>query len=50
MKTGVPVIADSSRCADQQLDFKRNAALLHPGNPRAQQIVADSMRSRAPCF
>jgi choline dehydrogenase-like flavoprotein len=49
-KTGVPVIASHRAVLTQQLDYKRNAALLHPGNPRAQQIVADSMRSRAPCF
>jgi choline dehydrogenase-like flavoprotein len=49
-KTGVPVIAVHRAVLTQQLDFKRNAALLHPNNPRAQQIVADSMRSRAPCF
>ncbi len=40
-KTGVPVIAVHRAVLTQQLDFKRNAALLHPGNPRAQQIVAD---------
>src|SRR3990170_2790306 len=49
-KTGVPVIAIHRAVLTQQLDYKRNAALLHPGNPRAQQIVAESMRSRAPCF
>jgi choline dehydrogenase-like flavoprotein len=49
-KTGVPVIPIHRAVLTQQLDYKRNAALLHPGNPRAQQIVADSMRSRAPCF
>ncbi|HEY0683857.1 MAG TPA: GMC family oxidoreductase [Steroidobacter sp.] len=47
---GVPVIAAHRAVLTQQLDFKRAPALLHPGNPRAQQIVADSMRSRAPCF
>ena len=49
-KTGVPVIAIHRAVLTKQLDYKRNAALLHPGNPRAQQIVAEAMRSRAPCF
>ena len=49
-KTGVPVIPVHRAVLTRQLDFKRAPALLHPGNPRAQQIVAGSMRSRAPCF
>lgn len=49
-KTGVPVIPIHRAVLTQPLDHKRNAALLHPGNPRAQQIAADAMRSRAPCF
>lgn len=48
--TGVPVIPVHRAVLTQPLDFKRVPALLHPGNPRAQQIVADSMKSRAPCF
>lgn len=49
-KVGVPVIAVHRAVLTQQLDYKRSPALLHPGNERAQKIVADSMRSRAPCF
>lgn len=49
-KTGVPVIAAHRAVLTQQLDYKRAPALLHPGNERAQKIVAESMRSRAPCF
>lgn len=47
---GVPVIPVHRAVLTQQQDFKRAPALLHPGNERAQKIVADSMRSRAPCF
>lgn len=49
-KTGVPVIAIHRAVMTQQLDYKRAPALLHPGNERAQKIVAEAMRSRAPCF
>lgn len=49
-RVGVPVIASHRAVLTQPQDFKRIPALLHPGNERAQRIVADSMRSRAPCF
>jgi choline dehydrogenase-like flavoprotein len=49
-KVGVPVVAVHRAVLTQQLDYKRAPALLHPGNERAQKIVAESMRSRAPCF
>jgi choline dehydrogenase-like flavoprotein len=47
---GVPVIAAHRAVLTQQLDYKRTPALLHPGNERAQKILADHMRSRAACF
>jgi choline dehydrogenase-like flavoprotein len=47
---GVPVIAAHRAVLTQQLDHKRLPALLHPGNERAQKILADHMRSRAACF
>ena len=34
----------------QQLDFKRSPALLHPGNLKAQKIIAADMQQRAACF
>src|SRR5262249_15728865 len=34
----------------QPLDFRRSPARLHPGNPQAQKLVAESMRARAPCL
>ncbi|HEY7642954.1 MAG TPA: GMC family oxidoreductase [Steroidobacteraceae bacterium] len=49
-KLGVPVIAAHRAVLTQQLDHKRLPALLHPGNERAQKILAESMRSRAACF
>lgn len=49
-KVGVPVVAVHRAVLTRQLDYKRTPALLHPGNERAQKIVAESMRSRAPCF
>jgi choline dehydrogenase-like flavoprotein len=47
---GVPVIAAHRAVLTQQLDHKRLPALLHPGNSRAQKIIADDMRRRAACF
>ena len=47
---GVPVIAAHRAVLTQQLDHKRLPALLHPGNARAQQILAEHMRTRAACF
>ena len=34
----------------QQLDFRRSPALLHPGNLKAQKIIAEDMQRRAACF
>jgi choline dehydrogenase-like flavoprotein len=47
---GVPVIAAHRAVLTQQLDHKRLPPLLHPGNERAQKILAEHMRSRAACF
>ena len=47
---GVPVVAAHRAVLTQQLDHKRLPALLHPGNARAQQVLAEHMRSRAACF
>jgi choline dehydrogenase-like flavoprotein len=49
-KIGVPVIAAHRAVLTQQLDHKRLPPLLHPGNERAQKILAEHMRSRAACF
>ena len=47
---GVPVIAAHRAVLTQQLDHQRLPKLLHPGNERAQKILAEHMRSRAACF
>jgi choline dehydrogenase-like flavoprotein len=47
---GVPVVAAHRAVLTQQLDHKRLPALLHPGNARAQQVLAEHMRGRAACF
>jgi choline dehydrogenase-like flavoprotein len=47
---GVPVVAAHRAVLTQQLDANRLPRLLHPGNERAQKILADHMRSRAACF
>ena len=49
-KLDIPVVAVRRAVLTQQLDHKRLPALLHPGNPRAQKILADHMRGRAACF
>jgi choline dehydrogenase-like flavoprotein len=49
-KLGVPVVAAHRAVLTQQLDHKRLPPLLHPGNERAQKILAEHMRSRAACF
>ena len=49
-KLGVPVVAAHRAVLTQQLDHKRLPTLLHPGNARAQKILAEHMRSRAACF
>jgi choline dehydrogenase-like flavoprotein len=47
---GVPIVAAHRAVLTQQLDHKRLPPLLHPGNKRAQKILAEHMRSRAACF
>ena len=49
-KLGIPVIPIHRAVLTQQLDHKRIPPKLHPGNARAQRIVAEHMRSRAACF
>jgi choline dehydrogenase-like flavoprotein len=49
-KLGIPVIAGHRAVLTQPLDWKTVPAKLHPGNPGAQRLVADAMRSRAACL
>ncbi|PTY07656.1 GMC family oxidoreductase [Opitutaceae bacterium EW11] len=49
-RLGVPVIPLHRAVLSQRQDFQRIPARLHPNNPRAQRILADSMQGRAACF
>ncbi|HEX3913210.1 MAG TPA: GMC family oxidoreductase [Steroidobacteraceae bacterium] len=49
-RLGIPIIPGHRAVLTQQLDYKRSPALLHPGNPKAQKIVADHMKARAACI
>ncbi len=47
---GVPVVAMHRAVLTERLDHKRIPKLLHPGNARAQSILAAEMQRRAACF
>ena len=49
-KLGMPFIPMHRAVLTEQLDHKRLPALLHPGNARAQRIIAADMQRRAACF
>jgi choline dehydrogenase-like flavoprotein len=49
-RLGIPVVAGHRAVLTQQLDWKRSPALLHPGNLKAQRIIAADMQKRAACF
>ena len=49
-KLGIPVVAGHRAVLTQMLDFRNTPAKLHPGNPEAQRIIAEHMKSRAACF
>jgi choline dehydrogenase-like flavoprotein len=49
-KLGIPVIAMHRAVMTQPLDHRTIPAKLHPGNPRAQRIIAEDMQGRAACF
>src|ERR1700675_3855214 len=49
-RVGVPIIPAHRAVLTQQLDFRRSPALLHPGNLKAQKIIAADMQRRAACF
>ncbi len=46
----IPVIPAHLAIMTQRQDAERLARELWPNNPRAQQVTAESMRSRAACF
>ena len=47
---GIPVIAAHRAVLSVKQDADNIPAKLHPGNPRAQRILAEAMRARAACF
>jgi choline dehydrogenase-like flavoprotein len=49
-RIGVPIIPAHRAVLTQKLDFKRSPALLHPGNPKAQKIIAADMQKRSACL
>ena len=49
-KLGLPVIAIHRAVLSVSQDADRIPALLHPGNAKAQRILAEAMRQRAACF
>ncbi len=49
-KLGLPVVPIRRAVLSTKQDADRIPALLHPGNPKAQRILADAMRARAACF
>ncbi|HYP16910.1 MAG TPA: GMC family oxidoreductase [Opitutus sp.] len=49
-KLGIPVVPIRRAVLTTRQDADRIPAKLHPNNPTAQRILAESMRSRAACF
>jgi choline dehydrogenase-like flavoprotein len=49
-RLGVPLIPAHRAVLTQRQDAERIPAKLHPGNPKAQRILAEAMQYRAPCF
>ncbi len=49
-KLGIPVIAGHRAVLTQPLDWRNVPGRLHPGNPPAQQLVADAMKRRGACL
>jgi choline dehydrogenase-like flavoprotein len=49
-RLGIPVVPGHRAVLTQPLDYQRIPALLHPGNPLAQRILAKDMRARSACI
>jgi len=49
-RLGIPAIPGHRAVLTRALDYKRSPARLHPGNAKAQKILAEDMRSRTPCL
>jgi choline dehydrogenase-like flavoprotein len=49
-KLGIPVIPAHRAVLTQKLDHVNIPAKLHPGNAKAQRIIAQDMQNRSACF
>lgn len=49
-RLGIPTIPGHRAVLTQPLDFRNSPARLHPGNVKAQKILAAEMRKRAACM
>ncbi|HEY0940547.1 MAG TPA: GMC family oxidoreductase [Steroidobacter sp.] len=49
-RLNIPVVAGHKAVLTRRLDAARLPQRLHPGNPRAQEILRAAMESRAACF
>jgi choline dehydrogenase-like flavoprotein len=49
-RLGVPVIPGHRAVLTRKLDHRRLPARLHPGNAKAQKILAEDMQARAACL
>ncbi len=49
-RLGVPAIPGHRAVLTRALDARTSPARLHPGNTRAQRILAQAMRARSPCL
>jgi choline dehydrogenase-like flavoprotein len=47
---GIPAIPGHRAVLTQKLDFKNSPMRLHPGNAKAQQILAEDMQKRSACL
>lgn len=49
-RLGIPVVPIHRAVLTRTQDADRIPAKLHPGNPKAQRLLAENMRMRAKCF
>lgn len=49
-RLGIPCIPGHRAVLTQALDYRHSPARLHPGNPKAQRILAEHMRGRSTCL
>jgi choline dehydrogenase-like flavoprotein len=49
-RLGIPAIPGHRAVLTQPLDYKGSPARLHPGNLKAQKILAEDMRKRSTCL